>query len=114
MARHAVNSVIHQRALSARFPWGIFAINVAGSFVIGLLAGLLASERLTWGYPARTFVIVGILGGFTTFSSFSFDTLALVREGFPLQALWNVIGRVGLSLLAVWMGYTATSAFPVR
>jgi len=105
MARHAVNSVVHQRILSARFPWGIFAINVAGSFVIGLLGGLLASERLTWGYPVRSFVIVGILGGFTTFSSFSFDTLALAREGFPLQALWNVVGQVGLSLLAVWIGF---------
>jgi len=105
MARHAVNSVVHQRILSARFPWSIFAINVAGSFVIGLLGGLLASERLTWGYPVRSFVIVGILGGFTTFSSFSFDTLALAREGFPLQALWNVVGQVGLSLLAVWIGF---------
>lgn len=105
MARHAANHVVHQHLLSARFPWGIFAINVAGSFVIGVLGGLLASERLAWGYPLRTFVIVGILGGFTTFSSFSFDTLALSREGLQAQALLNVVGQVGLSLLMVWIGY---------
>ena len=105
MARHAVNHVVHQHLLSARFPWGIFAINVAGSFVIGLLGGLIASERFAWGYPMRTFVIVGVLGGFTTFSSFSFDTLALSREGFQGQAMLNVLGQVGLSLLAVWVGY---------
>lgn len=105
MARHAVNHLIHQHLLSARFPWGIFAINVAGSFAIGLLGGLLASERLAWGYPMRTLVIVGVLGGFTTFSSFSFDTLALSREGLQAQALWNVVGQVGFSLLAVWIGY---------
>jgi CrcB protein len=105
MARHAVNHVVHQHALTARFPWGIFAVNVAGSFAIGLLGGLLASERLAWGYPIRTLVIVGILGGFTTFSSFSFDTLALSREGLHAQALLNVAGQVGLSLLAVWIGY---------
>jgi CrcB protein len=105
MLRHAVNHVVHQRLLSARFPWGIFVVNVAGSFAIGLLGGLLASERLTWGLHARTFVIVGMLGGFTTFSSFSFDTLALAREGFGWYAVANVAGQVGLSLVAVWLGY---------
>ena len=105
MLRHGVNHVIHQRLLLARFPWGIFVVNVAGSFAIGVLAGMLASERLTWGYHARSFVIVGILGGFTTFSSFSLDTLALAREGFVEKAVANVIGQVGLSVVAVWLGY---------
>ena len=105
MARHGVNHLVHQRLLGARFPWGIFAINIGGSFLIGLLGGLLVSERLTWGHPIRAFVFVGILGGFTTFSSFSFDTLALAREGFSAQAVANVLGQVGLSLLAVWLGY---------
>jgi CrcB protein len=54
---------------------------------------------------ARTFVIVGVLGGFTTFSSFSLDTLALARDGHLGQAFWNVAGQVGLSLLAVWVGF---------
>jgi len=105
MARHGVNHLIHARVFGARFPWGIFVINVAGSFLIGVLGGLLASERLTWGVQARTFVIVGVLGGFTTFSSFSFDTLALTRQGLSLHAAANVLGQVGLSLLAVWVGF---------
>ena len=105
MARHAVNHFVHQRWLSARFPWGIFVINVVGSLAIGVIAGLLASQRLAWGAPARTFVIVGFLGGFTTFSSFSLDTLALARDGLVSQALLNVVGQVALSLIAVWIGY---------
>lgn len=105
MARHGVNALVHQRLWSARFPLGILVVNVAGSFAIGLLGGLLASNRLSWGSSARTFVIVGVLGGFTTFSSFSFDTLALTREGLTAQAAWNVAGQVLLSLLAVWLGF---------
>ena len=105
MARHGINVLIHQRFLALRFPIGIVAVNVLGSFVIGLLGGLIAGERVLISYPTRTFLIVGVLGGFTTFSSFSFDTLALAREGFAAQAFWNVIGQVGLSLAAVWLGF---------
>ncbi len=105
MARHGLNSIIHRRIVTARFPVGIFVVNVAGSFAIGLLGGLLASERLTWGQNARTFAIVGVLGGFTTFSSFSFDTLTLARDGLTSYAIGNVIGQVALSLIAVWAGY---------
>jgi fluoride exporter len=54
---------------------------------------------------ARVFVFVGVLGGFTTFSSFSLDTLALARDGHPTQAVVNVAGQVGLSLVGVWAGY---------
>jgi CrcB protein len=109
MARHGLNHVIHQRNLSSTFPLGIFLINVGGSVVIGLVAGALASGRWQWSYTGRTFVIVGLLGGFTTFSSFSLDTLALVRDGHALQAWWNVAGQVGLSLVGVWLGYRVGS-----
>ncbi|MDQ3169342.1 MAG: fluoride efflux transporter CrcB [Acidobacteriota bacterium] len=105
MARHGLNHVIHHRALTATFPFGIFVINVAGSFAIGVIAGLLAGNRMQLSHAARTFVIAGFLGGFTTFSSFSLDTLALVRDGHPGQALLNVAGQVVLSLVAVWAGF---------
>ena len=105
LARHGLNHLIHQRALASTFPLGIFVINIGGSAVIGVLAGLLTSGRLHWTYPARTFVIVGLLGGFTTFSSFSLDTLALARDGHHAQALLNVAGQVGLSLIGVWAGF---------
>ena len=101
----ALNSLIHQRIVTSRFPLGIFVVNVAGLFAIGLLGGLLASERLSWGQGARTFAIVGVLGGFTTFSSFSFDTLTLARDGLTSYAIWNAIGQVALSLVAVWAGF---------
>jgi CrcB protein len=110
VARHGLNHVVHQRALSSTFPLGVFLINVGGSIVIGLLAGALASDRLQWGYNARTFVIVGVLGGFTTFSSFSLDTLVLIRAGHSAQALMNVAGQVSLSLIGVWLGYRLGSA----
>jgi len=105
VARHALNQFVHQRWISSAFPLGIFLVNVIGSIVIGAIAGALASGRLHWALPARTFVVVGVLGGFTTFSSFSLDTLALARDGQAGLALWNVAGQVGLSLLGVWAGF---------
>ena len=105
IARHGLNHVVHQRFLTSTFPVGIFIVNVLGSLLIGLLAGLLASSRLHLAYQARVFLVVGVLGGFTTFSSFSLDTLALVRDGHHAQAAANVLGQVGLSLLAVWAGF---------
>jgi CrcB protein len=108
MARHGLNQLIHQRTLSSTFPAGIFVANVLGSAAIGGLTGVIASGRWHASYQARTFLIVGVLGGFTTFSSFSFDTLALMREGHVAQAIWNVTGQVALSLLAVWLGFRVT------
>lgn len=113
MARHGVNTLIQQRLTGGRFPLGIFVVNVFGSFVIGLLGGLIAGERVSIGYPMRTFLIVGVLGGFTTFSSFSFDTLVLARAGSTGHAFWNVVGQVALSLAVVWLGFRLGSAVNV-
>jgi CrcB protein len=92
------------------FPWGTILINVIGSFVIGLFGALTASDG---PYPApadlRAFVMVGICGGFTTFSAFSLQTLELARDGRPLQAFANVALSVMLCLLAVWLGYCAAT-----
>jgi CrcB protein len=105
MARHGLNSLIHQQALSAVFPYGIFAANVIGSAAIGLIAGVIAGERMHVSPEMRTFIVVGVLGGFTTFSSFSLDTLTLARSGHTSMAIWNVAGQVGLSLLGVVIGF---------
>ena len=109
MARHAFNHVIHGWAMAATFPYGIFFINILGSAIIGLLGGLLATARLDLSVEARTFLVVGVLGGFTTFSSFSLDTLTLLRSGHSGLAIWNVVGQVGLSLLAVTVGFRVGS-----
>jgi len=104
MARHGVNHVIHTGALGT-FPGGIFVINVLGSVIVGVVAGAIASARWTPSTDTRTFVVVGLLGGFTTFSSFSLDTLTLIRAGSFGHAAWNVIGQVGLSLLGAVIGF---------
>ncbi len=103
MARHGVNHLVQR--VGDTFPLGILIVNVSGSTVIGLVAGLLAAGRLHLEGDARLFVIVGLLGGFTTFSSFSLDTLALARSGHYALAAWNVAGQVALSLLGVSLGY---------
>src|SRR5689334_14315435 len=90
MARHGVNAVVHKWMLGATFPHGIFLINVIGSAAIGVIAGLVASARVDISLEARTFIVVGVLGGFTTFSSFSLDTLTLMRGGHVGLAVWNV------------------------
>ena len=105
MTRHGVNDLVHRWALASPFPAGIFVINILGSAAIGVLAGLLASARVSLSPDMRLFLVVGILGGFTTFSSFSLDTLTLVRGGHPGLAALNVGGQVTLSLLAVAAGY---------
>jgi len=110
LARHGLNQAIQARQLSGTFPLGIFTINVIGSVLVGTAAGLMMSGR--WPLPAesRAFVIVGLLGGFTTFSSFSLDTLTLIRDGHVGHAIWNVSGQVVLSLLGAWLGYRLASA----
>lgn len=109
VARHGLNHLVHQRFLASTFPLGIFLVNIVGSTLIGVAAGLLTSGRAHLGVETRTFLFVGVFGGFTTFSSFSLDTLALFRDGHLLQALSNVVGQVGLSLLGVWLGFRLAS-----
>ena len=86
------------------FPYGTMSVNVVGCLVIGVLVGL-ADSRNVLGPSTRLFIILGVLGGFTTFSSFAFETLALARDGETLRAGANVIGSVVACLLAVWIGY---------
>jgi CrcB protein len=105
VARHAVNHVVHGRWPSARFPAGTVVVNLVGCVVIGWLAALLASKRIDMGLYWREFVFVGVLGGFTTFSTFGLDTFTLVRTQSPGQAALNVFVQVAGGLLAVWAGY---------
>jgi len=87
----------------AVFPFGTLAVNVTGSLLIGFLA-TLADERGIIGPQARLFLVVGLLGGFTTFSSFSLETLRLARDGELTGALMNVTGNLGLGLGCAWLG----------
>ena len=105
MARHGLNRAIEQRLIASSFPFGIFAINVLGSAAIGLIAGLLASQRLHLSNDARVFLTVGVLGGFTTFSAFTLDNLTLVQGGHYGQAAANAAGQVIVSFAAAWAGF---------
>jgi CrcB protein len=105
VARHAVNHLVHARWLTTRFPVGTVVVNVAGCFVIGLLAGLVASNRLAFRFHWREFVFVGVLGGFTTFSTFGLDTYTLVQTHSGQAALMNVAASMIGGLVAVWIGY---------
>jgi CrcB protein len=85
------------------FPWGTFTVNVVGGLLIGLLA-TLADERGIIGPQARLFLVVGVLGGFTTFSSFSLETLRLAEGGELLPAAMNILANVALALLGATIG----------
>ena len=107
VARYACSGVA-VRWLGVGFPYGTLFVNVTGSFTIGLLAALVASDgRPLLGADARAFLLVGVLGGFTTFSSFSLETLNLARSGAVGPALLNVAGSVVLCLFAAWLGFAA-------
>lgn len=86
-------------------PYATAAVNLAGSAIIGLLAGLIASGRLSMTPAMRTFVFVGLLGGFTTFSSFMLDTLTLAHADERTLAMSNVAGQMILGILAVYACY---------
>jgi fluoride exporter len=109
MARHAVNHLMHSYGLLARFPAATLVVNLAGCFTIGLLAGLLASERIALRFHWREFVFVGVLGGFTTFSTFGLDTFVLARTHSAGYAAVNVLAHVVGGLLVLWVGYRLAS-----
>jgi len=110
MGRYWFSGFVAER-FGESFPWGTILVNISGSFVIGFFATLTAPDgRLLVGSTARQFVMVGICGGYTTFSSFSLQTLNLVREGEWLRAGGNVVLSVVLCLVAVWIGHVLAAA----
>jgi CrcB protein len=94
------------RVIGETFPWGTLIVNVLGSLIIGFFSTLTGPDgRMLVGSTARQFVMVGICGGYTTFSSFSLQTLNLINDGEWLQAGANVVASVVLCLVAVWTGH---------
>ena len=85
------------------FPYGTLLVNVSGSMVMGFLYVLLV-ERLALDAEWRAFLLIGLMGGFTTFSSFSIETFALFEDGENIKALLNILLSVCLCLAAVWLG----------
>ena len=92
------------QAFAARdgFPWATFGINVAGSLALGLLMGAFPSPDEAW--RLRALLAIGFCGGFTTFSTFSYETVLLLQRGTPLPALGYAFGSVAAGVLAAWIG----------
>ncbi len=104
VARFWASGAIAQR-FGETFPVGTLFVNISGSLLIGFFAALTAADgRLLVGPGVRQFFMIGVLGGYTTFSSFSLQTLALAREGEWLLAGANALASFALCLLAVWLG----------
>ncbi|HEX5421006.1 MAG TPA: fluoride efflux transporter CrcB [Gammaproteobacteria bacterium] len=110
MARYGCSGLV-ARSVGGAFPWGTLLVNVLGSLLIGFIAASTAPAS-RWLLPpeARVFLMVGFCGGFTTFSSFSLETLNLLRDGEWLWAGGNVVLSVVLCLVSVWLGHLAGTA----
>jgi CrcB protein len=104
LARYGVSGWVQRRTSSA-FPAGTLAVNVVGCLVLGALMTLVETRPMI-SPQVRTFVAVGILGSFTTFSTVGFETLELVRVGTPRMALASVAANLAIGLAAVWIGRT--------
>jgi len=109
-ARYWFSGVI-ANSFGETFPWGTILVNVSGCLVIGFFATLTGPDgRLLVSTTTRQFVMVGLCGGYTTFSSFSLQTLNLARDGEWLRAGANAILSLVLCFLAVWLGHVAAAA----
>jgi fluoride exporter len=108
VARYLVAGLVHRYA-SPYFPYGTFVVNVAGCLLFGAIFGL-SEQRFVVGPTMRAFLLIGVLGGFTTFSSFTFETFQLLRDGEFLLAAANSVGQVVIGLAAFWIGTVAIRA----
>jgi fluoride exporter len=99
------------KIIGETFPWGTLIVNIAGCSFIGFFASITAPDgRMFVSAPVRQFVMPGVCGGFTTFSTFSLETLNLARDGEWLKAAVNVAASVALCLIGVWLGHTLAAA----
>ncbi len=108
ICRYGLAGAVQRLSPEAIFPWGTVAVNLLGCLCIGGLAGL-ADTRHLFSPESRAFLFIGVLGGFTTFSTFGLETFNLLHDGDLPRALGNALLQVTLGLFCVWLGYTAGS-----
>lgn len=106
VARYAIQLVLHERITAYHFPWATFTVNIVGSFLIGLFYALSAKFNLS--AETRLFLTAGLCGGFTTFSTFSNDNVAMLRQGEGILCMIYIILSIVLGILACWLGSTIT------
>ncbi|HSF07944.1 MAG TPA: fluoride efflux transporter CrcB [Nitrospirales bacterium] len=105
VGRFVISGFFNRLSPALAFPIGTLAVNILGCFLIGLLHGLAESRNML-GMDTRIFLFIGVLGGFTTYSTFGFESLALLKDGAMLKASANIIIHVFVGLAAVWLGDT--------
>ena len=109
-SRYVLAVIVQSKFPSSEFPYGTFLVNILGCFLIGFLLALFGVKN--WGNEElRLFLFVGVLGGFTTFSTFANDSFLLFKEGELLLGLANAGGQLILGLLFVWIGYSLVKVF---
>jgi fluoride exporter len=106
--RYLLSGYAQQLSKSIQFPFGTLAVNIVGCVLVGFLAEL-ADHRGILSGETRAFLIVGLLGGFTTFSAFGNETMNLLRDGEVWLTFGNIIGHTILGIGAVWLGYSTAS-----
>ncbi|RJP75887.1 MAG: fluoride efflux transporter CrcB [Candidatus Zixiibacteriota bacterium] len=104
ISRYLISGWVYRFIKTPLFPFGTLAVNVLGCLVIGFLAGL-SETRNVFTPGTRLFIFIGILGGFTTFSTFGLETFSLARDGEMLAAAGNIVLQVVTGLMAVWVGH---------
>jgi CrcB protein len=105
VARFLLSTAVPRYAAPG-FPYGTFTVNIIGCAVFGVIIGL-AEHRIDLTPAVRAFFLVGVLGGFTTFSAFTFDTAELLRTAAFFRAAFNVLGQIAFGLVALRLGYLA-------
>jgi len=106
--RYTVSGLVHRAIPFAGFPYGTLVVNLVGCLAIGLLTGL-AESRQVIGPELRMFLFLGLLGGFTTFSTFAYEGVQLIHHGEFAKVLASVMLHVLVGFLAVWLGHAITS-----
>jgi CrcB protein len=102
--RYLIGGWVHRLVPLTTLPIGTLFVNASGCFLIGLLGGLIEVRQM-FGPDLRVFLLIGVLGGFTTFSSFAYETLALTRDAEFARAFFNIAAQMILGLGAAWLGY---------
>lgn len=110
LLRYLVNLGVYRMVAYPLFPYSTLIVNLIGCLLIGWLSGL-AEKKGLFSQEMRIFIFIGILGGFTTFSSFGYDTFGLLRDGQIFLAITNVMTQVLVGLIAVWAGFYLAKLF---
>ncbi|MBN2413684.1 fluoride efflux transporter CrcB [candidate division KSB1 bacterium] len=101
--RYSMSGLVHRMLKNAWFPYGTLTVNLLGCFLIGFFNGLAESKQIFYA-ETRLVLFIGVLGGFTTFSTFSYESFSFLRDGQLVPAFWNVIIHVVFGLSAVYFG----------